>query len=811
MKKIFISPIVILLLILSFQTIIAQDLGNNQESKNAEEIEVGLIPVIQIPQKIDEIYVFLKKINKVEIPSNDINKLEESFNNYLIHIEQLKKESTKEQFENVTTKKLKDYNTKWNSHLVSIRNFKTQLQDASERLAEEREQIAKILVGWEKTKLNAKKEKAPKQIIKSLDDLKIESKNSDKALFTILNKVLSIRDKVSTEEIAIQEILTLIKIQIEANRSLIFTFDSDPIWMALTDSTDTTTFAQSFSSSTSRVSSALVEFWDMYSEEVPYYIGFYLFVLLIILYLKRFANKNVDEQINENDKYSIKILNKPYSIATLITIYFHLIFFPLAPSVITELARILLVIPILFLFPTFISRVSRGPLYFITSIYILQQIIELSIGTSIYLRIFTILLTITMVSALYWLLNIDTSKISEKRQRIIATLNVISKVLIAILLVSLFGNIIGNTALSTLIFTGVMRTIYSSLILITSLQVFYTLLTILLETRVANISYMVKRRSNEIKKVLFSLVKIIAIIFWSRRFLKNFEIYDSISEFLITFFSSPIELGEVSIIPFNFVLFFISIWLSTKISKITRFFFENEIFARVKLPRGVPAAISLMLNYTIITLGFLVALSFLGFNIEKFAIVFGALGVGIGFGLQSIVNNFISGMILLFERPIQVGDTISLSANNLLGTVKRIGIRASIVATFDGSEVIVPNADLISGQVTNWTLSDYLRRIEIKIGVHFNADPNEVMDILNKALEGREDILTNPAPYTLYKGHGEDRQNFDLRFWTANSGDWIFIRSEVLLKITKMLNDVGIEIPYQQQNVYLKNMPKNND
>jgi len=416
-----------------------------------------------------------------------------------------------------------------------------------------------------------------------------------------------------------------------------------------------------------------------------------------------------------------------------------------------------------------------------------------------------------MISALYWFLKIDVTKISETRTRIITTLHIISKLLIVILLTSLLGNIIGNTALSTLIFSGVMRTIYSSLILITSLQVFYTLLTILLETKVANISYMVKRKSNEIKNILFSLVKIIAIFFWSKMFLKNFEVYDSVSELIITSFTTPIELGDISIVPFNIVLFFISIWLSLKISKITRFFFENEIFARVKLPRGVPAAMSIMLNYTIITLGFFVALSFLGFKIEKFAIVFGALGVGIGFGLQSIVNNFISGLILLFERPIQVGDTISLPTNNLLGTVKRIGIRASVVATFDGSEVIVPNADLISGQVTNWTLSDYLRRIEIKIGVHFNANPNEVMDILNKGLEGREDILKNPAPYILYKGYGEDRQNFDLRFWTANSGDWIFIRSEVLLKITKMLNDAGIEIPYQQQNVYIKEMEKKKD
>ncbi len=808
MKKLFFIPIISLLLFLSLNIVLAQNSTETNQPKDIDEVEIDLVPVIQIPQKIDEIYVFLKKINSVEIPSTKIIKLEENFSNFLENIEQLKKESTEDVFENTTTKKLKDFNLKWESHLISIGNFKAQLQEASERLAKERAQIEKILAGWEKTYLNAKKEKAPKLLINSLVELKKETKRTDKELFIILNNVLSIRDRVSSEEIAIQETVTLIKTQIESNRSLIFTFDSKPIWFAFSDSTDTTTFAHSFNSSTSRVSSALLEFWDMYSEEFPYYIGFYFFVLLIILYLKRFGNKNVDAKIVENDKYSITILNKPFSIAILITIYSHLVFFPLAPSVIIELARVLLILPILFLFPTFISRASRGPLYFITSIYLLQQIIELSIGASIYLRVFTILLTLLMITALYWFLNIDITKISEKRIKTIATLNIISKLLIAILCISLLGNIIGNTALSTLIFSGVMRTIYASLILITSIQVFYTLLTILLETKAANVFYMVKRKSEEIKKVSFSVVKIVAIYFWSVMFLKSFEIYDSLSEFLVAFFITPIEFGNFSIVPLNILLFFASIWLSIKISKIIRFFFENEFFARVKLPRGVPVAVSLLLNYTIVTLGFLIALTFLGFNIEKFAIVFGALGVGIGFGLQSIVNNFISGLILLFERPIQVGDTISLVTNNLLGTVKRIGIRASIVKTFDGSEVIVPNADLISGQVTNWTLSDSMRRIEIKIGVHFNSDPNEVIEILNKALEEEEEILKYPSSYVLFRGHHESTQNFDLRFWTANNDDWIFLRSNVLLKITKMLNDAGIEIPYKQQNVYVTEQNK---
>jgi small-conductance mechanosensitive channel len=547
----------------------------------------------------------------------------------------------------------------------------------------------------------------------------------------------------------------------------------------------------------------------MYSEEFPYYISFFFFVLFITYYLKIFAEKNVSDEIINRNPFAINILSKPISIGILITIYFELAFFPLAPSAITEIFRVLLVVPILLLFPSFISKQARGPLYFISGVYILQQTIELTVGNSIYLRIFIILLTLMMFGGLIWFLKMDTNNIPAKRTKVIHQLQIIARLLLIILLISLVGNIIGNTALSTLIFYGVMRTINISLILITSLQVFYTLVTVLFETKFANISLIIKNRRQEVIKTIFSFTKFIALIFWIIKFLDNFEIYDSIKENVLDFLTMQYQIGNISFTISNILLFFFSIWLATKISKISRFFIENEVFPRVILPRGVPAAISLMLNYTILSLGFLISLSFIGFDIEKLTIVIGALGVGFGFGLQNIVNNFISGLILLFERPIQVGDTISLT--NLMGSVKRIGIRASIVQTFDGAEVIVPNADLISGQVINWTLSDSMRRIEIKIGVHFDSDPGKVMELLNSAIEDEDEILKNPAPYILYHGMKKSTQDFVLRFWTANSGDWIFLRSNVLLKITKLLKKEGIEIPYKQQNVYLKNPDTNNE
>ncbi len=811
MKNKYFFKSVIALVILFFSTSLTQEKKIASETSEIKEIEYNAISVIEIPQKIDEVYTFLKRINSVEIPAIEQLKLEDSFNTLLTEIEPLKKESTTKIIENTTNKKLKDYTIKWEQYLTTVGKLKATLHEVSQQIDTEREKIKQLLAYWEVTNTKAKKEKAPKHILKRLLELKKQVKKTDKALFAILSDILSLRDKISVEEVKVKETVALINIQLEKNRSLLFTLDSQPIWTAIYDTSDSTTFADNFNSSSARIFSAIKDFWDMYSEEFPYYIGFFFLIYLVVLYLKRFADHNFNKRERVENKYSMRILQKPFSISFLITIYFELAFFPLAPSVIAELTRILIVLPILFLFPTFISKTSRAPLYFITSIYLFQQIVDLSIATSsIHLRIVVILLTLLMIVALYWFLKINIKNLDIKRIKLLSALRIISRLLLVILTISLIGNVIGNTALSTLIFSGVMRTIYTSLIIITSLQVFNTLLTILLETGAARISLIVKNESKLFKKTIFGIVKFVAIIFWSITFLINFEIYESISNFVILLFTTPLEAGSFSITMGDISLFFFSIWLSTKFSKIIRFFFETEIFPRVRLPRGVPAAVSLIMNYTILSLGFLFALTVVGFNVEKFAIVAGALGVGIGFGLQNIVNNFISGLILLFERPIQVGDTISLT-NNLLGTVRRIGIRASIIQTYDGSEVMVPNADLISGQVTNWTLSDSRRRIEIKIGVHFNTDPNKVIDILTKALEGEKDILEYPSSYVLFKGHHDSTQNFDLRFWTANNDDWIFIRSNILLKVTKMLNDAGIEIPYQQQNIYLTEMNKKSE
>jgi small-conductance mechanosensitive channel len=250
--------------------------------------------------------------------------------------------------------------------------------------------------------------------------------------------------------------------------------------------------------------------------------------------------------------------------------------------------------------------------------------------------------------------------------------------------------------------------------------------------------------------------------------------------------------------------FFLALWLGLMFARIARLTLREDVLSRMTLPRGMRETISTTAYYIILLLAFFFAAGAAGFDLTKFTILAGALGVGIGFGLQNIVNNFISGLILLFERPIQIGDTIEIE--NLVGSVKQIGIRASVVRTFAGAEVIVPNGDLISGRVINWTLSDRLRRIEIYVGVAYGTDPQQVMDILLEQANSHEDTLQHPEPYVLFTGFGECSLDFKLRFWTNNYDRWFFVESEVKLAVNNAVVEAGIEIPFPQRDLHVRSV-----
>ncbi len=185
------------------------------------------------------------------------------------------------------------------------------------------------------------------------------------------------------------------------------------------------------------------------------------------------------------------------------------------------------------------------------------------------------------------------------------------------------------------------------------------------------------------------------------------------------------------------------------VTKLVRFLLDHEILPRLDLRTGVPIAISTIVGYVLVVTGAVLAMAALGIDLTKVTLLAGALGIGVGLGLQNVVSNFASGLILMLERPINVGDQIDVGG--IVGEVKRIGVRSSTIRTGQGAEVIVPNADLASKQVTNWTLSDRARRYEIDVGVAYGSDPERILRLLEAAAADVPEVQSAAAARALHR------------------------------------------------------------
>ncbi|TNF56335.1 mechanosensitive ion channel, partial [bacterium] len=185
-------------------------------------------------------------------------------------------------------------------------------------------------------------------------------------------------------------------------------------------------------------------------------------------------------------------------------------------------------------------------------------------------------------------------------------------------------------------------------------------------------------------------------------------------------------------------------------------------------------------------------------------IIISALGVGIGFGLQGIVNNFVSGLILLFEQPVRVGDIVEIGTS--WAEIKRIGLRSTVIQTFEQADVIIPNADLVTNQVTNWTLSDRKARLAIRVGVAYGSDVPLVIETLIACAGENKLIAKSPAPQVLFLRFGESSLDFELRAWAGDVDNRLRVASELHQEIDRRFREANIEIAFPQRDLHVRSI-----
>ena len=278
------------------------------------------------------------------------------------------------------------------------------------------------------------------------------------------------------------------------------------------------------------------------------------------------------------------------------------------------------------------------------------------------------------------------------------------------------------------------------------------------------------------------------------------DLFDSFPDALSGVFSFGFEVGGYSV-TFGMVIAVIAtLYGSLYVSQLApKLLLDEKILGR-QMDRGVRGSIGHLIRYFIIFIGLLLTLALLGFNLTNLTIILSALGVGIGFGLQGIVNNFVSGLILLFERPIREGDTVEIGS--LWASVKNIGMRATIIQTYDMSEVIIPNADLVNNQITNWTLSNRQVRLNIPVGVDYGSDVSLVVDTLMTCAKEHVAVMKSPAPEVIFTNLGESSLDFILRVWIEDNDNRLVVMSQLFQEIVQRFREAGIVIPFPQRDLH---------
>jgi potassium-dependent mechanosensitive channel len=699
----------------------------------------------------------------------------------------------------LSVQRLESLERHWQLKERGLTQTRAELARATNAASEDAAELALRRAAWQATSTQPYLSPA---LLQRSNELIAQIDRTQAQLAAPLAKLLDLGRKSNALSVQVQRGVAEVVGHVEQQDRRLVTMDTPPLWEALRNPAQLEPVAIGLRRSLDIETSFARDYDAAHARFLPALAAFALLLLPLMFWLRRRAKVLVAAgQLGES---ALQALTRPWAAWLLLVAAAAVLYGFQGPNLRQQGVMLLAWIPVLGLLQRRLLSMV-GPWAYLSAVfYFLNVVVSLLVGNPLLYRLLLLGINLLMLLTLGWhILRAHRAEDDGENPFHARTWHVLRWLACIVLAAAAVSNILGNISLSAMLVSGTLASSYVALAMYAGSKVLLALFQVLLAGPSA--ARLAARYSASLVPAVISLGRNLLVVGWALFTLQAFRIYRPLYAMAVTVLTHEFKLGELSLSLGSLVSFAVATWAAFWVAKTIRQILSEDILPSLSLPRGVGNSVSSLSYYVILFLGLLAALAAAGFQVGQLTLVFGALGVGIGFGLQDVVRNFVAGMILMFERPIQRGDTVEVAG--MLGNVREIGLRATIVTTFDGADVIVPNGMLLADKVINWTLNGTRRRFDLNISTPYSVDPQRTMDLLVEIARSCTGVAATPAPACIMTGLAPGELQFNVRAWTKDFGDWVQVRTELAMKIRNGLAEAGIEVPRPQRELIVRNVP----
>ncbi|MFN2376323.1 MAG: mechanosensitive ion channel domain-containing protein [Candidatus Binatia bacterium] len=680
----------------------------------------------------------------------------------------------------------------------SFSGWKETLEVTARRLGENLGDIAAAQKRWERTRDRRETLEAGAVVLRRVETSLASLARSAAELQAWREKVLAVNDRLLDRSTSVEEALDKLEAAAIRESASVIVPDDVPLWQ------------RDFAGQLAKDLPQVAPRFAAYQRSTHAYLLLdarplllqALLAVLLMLALRPLPGRARDRlALSRVSPEAARLLARPYAIALLLALIVSPALHPTAPQ------RVMQVLGLLALFPVArILALANEPAN-----------LSLYLGLCVLLvldRVTTALSALPAVATLLFLVALGVAFILafEYRRRLRESGG--SAWLVRLLTAAMGGlafaglaEVAGWASMAALVGRGILVSATGALYVYAATISLEALIAYALASPALRSSRFIDRNQALVQRWAAVGLRLAGFVYWIRLLLGSLGLRSLAGEAFRSLLDAGISVGALSLSIGGVLAFVLTLVVAMMVSRLAHEILEDEVFPRTNLPRGIPHALLTLSRYAIFSLGFLLALAAAGVQLGQLGILLGGLGVGIGLGLQDVVKNFAAGITILLERRVHVGDAVQIPDKNVFGRVLSIGMRASVVRNWNGAEVVMPNDDLVSGTVTNWTLSDRAHRVEVKVGVAYGTDPSRVIDLLLGVARSNDRLLRTPPPTALFTGFGESSLDFVVRAWSDEDYETASAQtSELAVAVHAALREAGIEIPFPQREVNITNV-----